>query len=157
MGVQRLEPSLAVGSGHLAGPPLRDQDHRDMAVASAAAAAIGAIDAGQGAIVADGLVLALEAQEGTDAMLGRIPSLSPVVRGAPGDRRGVLVKRPKSRQDRRVDLPVIGPRTIDLAHQAGLAGVAVETGGALVVDRPQTLERCRDRAVFLFGFAPDGP
>ncbi|HRJ63454.1 MAG TPA: UDP-2,3-diacylglucosamine diphosphatase LpxI, partial [Brevundimonas sp.] len=73
----------------------------------------GELDIGQGAVVCDGLVLAVEAQEGTDAMLARVAGLPADLRGSATDRKGVLGKAPKPIQDLRVDMPVIGARTID--------------------------------------------
>jgi DUF1009 family protein len=107
--------------------------------------ALGRLDVGQGAVVCDGLVLALEAIEGTDAMLRRCAELPESLRGRPGSRRGVLLKCAKPGQERRVDLPTIGPRTAELAAAAGLAGIAVEAGAALVLER-EALVQCADAA-----------
>ena len=84
------------------------------------------IDIGQGAVVCAGAVLAVEAQEGTDAMLRRCAELPAALRGSVEVRRGVLAKAPKPIQERRVDLPTIGPETVAAAAAAGLAGVVVE-------------------------------
>jgi len=97
-------------------------------------------------------VLAVEAQEGTDLMLARVAELPARLRGTPEARRGVLVKRPKPIQERRVDLPTIGVRTIDGAARAGLAGVAVEAGGALVVRRDALIEAANRAGLFVYGF-----
>ncbi len=99
------------------------------------ARALGALDIGQGVVVADGLVLAAEAAEGTDAMLMRVAQLPDAIRGAQSRRRGVLVKCAKPTQERRVDLPAIGPDTVAHADKAGLSGIAVEAGGSLIIDR----------------------
>ncbi|MBI1250045.1 MAG: DUF1009 domain-containing protein [Alphaproteobacteria bacterium] len=128
----------------------------DIAKAAHVAAVIGALDIGQGAVVCDGLVLAVEAQEGTDAMLERVASLPETLRGTQTHRRGVLVKRPKPQQERRVDLPVIGVESIVRAAAAGLAGVAVEAGAALIVERARMIERADALGLFVFGFAGDG-
>jgi DUF1009 family protein len=95
----------------------------------------GAEDIGQGAVVCDGLVLAVEAQEGTDAMLARVAGLPADIRGSENARKGVLAKRPKPNQERRVDLPVIGVSTVEGAARAGLAGIVIPAGGALVLGR----------------------
>lgn len=124
----------------------------DMQRAAQIASAIGALDIGQGAVVCAGLVLAVEAQEGTDAMLARVAQLPADLRGAAGARRGVLVKRPKPIQERRIDLPVIGVRTIERAAAAGLAGVAVEAGGALVARRPDVIAAADTAGLFVYGF-----
>jgi DUF1009 family protein len=98
------------------------------------------------------LVLAVEAQEGTDEMLRRVASLPTRLRGAPGARRGVLVKRPKPIQERRIDLPTIGVRTVELAAAAGLAGVAVEAGAALVLCKPAMIAAANAAGLFVYGF-----
>jgi DUF1009 family protein len=128
------------------------RDAADMSKAAKIASAIGAFDIGQGVVVCDGLPLAVEAQEGTDAMLRRVRELPDTVRGNATTRRGVLVKRPKSIQERRVDLPVVGKRTIEGAAAAGLAGVAVEAGGALLVRRAEIVAAANRAGLFLYGF-----
>jgi DUF1009 family protein len=112
---------------------------------------IGRLDVGQGAVVCDGLVLAVEAQEGTDAMLGRVADLPAAIRGRPGDCRGVLAKAPKPIQERRVDLPTIGLGTIHAAARAGLAGVAGEAGRVLVLDRDAVIALADELGLFIFG------
>jgi DUF1009 family protein len=119
---------------------------------------IGALDIGQGAVVCDGLVLAVEAQEGTDAMLRRVAhEISPAVRGAPGAYRGVLAKAPKPIQETRVDLPTIGLATIQRAAAAGLAGIVGEAGRLLVLDREQVIELADDLGLFIHGVEPPAP
>jgi UDP-2,3-diacylglucosamine hydrolase len=127
----------------------------DLAAAARIAAEIGRLDIGQGAVVCDGLVLAVEAQEGTDAMLARVAGLPAEIRGAPGAKRGVLVKRPKPQQERRIDLPTIGLQTIDHAARAGLAGVAFEAGGALILDKAGVAAAADEAGLFVYGFGPD--
>jgi len=126
----------------------------DIEVAARVAAATGALDIGQGCVVCDGLVLAVEAQEGTDAMLRRCASLPEAIRGTPQRRRGVLLKRPKPLQERRIDLPTTGVSTVELAAAAGLAGIAIEAGGALMLNRPGMISAAEAQGLFLFGFAP---
>jgi UDP-2,3-diacylglucosamine hydrolase len=125
----------------------------DIARAMQAARAIGALDIGQGAVACNGVVLALEAQEGTDAVLARVASLPRALRGAPDRPRGVLAKAAKPGQDRRVDLPTIGPRTVQGAVAAGLAGIAGEAGGVLVVERDKTLRLADAAGLFILGVA----
>ena len=115
------------------------------------ARATGALDIGQGAVVCDGLVLAVEAQEGTDAMLRRCAALPAAVRGAPEARRGVLAKAPKPIQERRVDLPTLGVATVEAAAAAGLAGVVVEAGAALVLDRAAVTAAADRLGLFVWG------
>ncbi len=120
----------------------------DIARAVAVTRALGSVDVGQGCVVQQGIVLAVEAIEGTDAMLARAAGLA---RPGPG---GVLVKLVKPGQDRRADLPTIGPRTIDAAHAAGLRGIAFEAGGTLFTDRPGCVQRADEAGLFLLGLQP---
>jgi DUF1009 family protein len=113
------------------------------------ARALGAIDVGQGCVVQQGIVLAVEAAEGTDAMLSRCASLA-----APG-RGGVLVKLVKPGQDRRADLPTVGPETLRGAAGAGLRGVAFEAGGTILAERDATVAVADAAGLFLLGLDPD--
>lgn len=146
---------LRSGSGLLAGPEPDDSMLADMKKAAHIASEIGRLDIGQGCIVCDGLILAVEAQEGTDGMLQRVATLDVAIRGAPEERRGILVKRPKPIQERRIDLPTIGPQTVDNAAKAGLAGIGVEADGALLLDRDEIFRLCKERGIFLYGFPAD--
>ena len=115
----------------------------------AVAQALGAVDVGQGCVVQQGVVLAVEAAEGTDAMLSRCGGLARPGRG------GVLVKLVKPGQDRRADLPTIGPDTIRAAAAAGLRGVAFEAGGTIVADRVAAVAAADAAGLFLLGLEPD--
>lgn len=111
----------------------------------------GELDIGQGAVVCDGLVLAVEAQEGTDAMLARVAGLPADVRGSPSVRKGALGKAPKPIQDLRVDMPVMGSRTIELAAAAGLAGVGGVAGKLILIDHPGIVEAADRLGLFVWG------
>ena len=117
---------------------------RGMAVAKA----IGALDIGQAAVVQQGIVLGVEGIEGTDALIVRAGALQ---REGPG---GVLVKAAKPRQERRIDLPGIGVETVEAVARAGLRGIAVEAGGALVIDRAKVAARADDLGIFVVGTPP---
>jgi DUF1009 family protein len=119
------------------------------------ARAIGGLDIGQGAVVADGLVLAVEAQEGTNAMLERVAGLPAEVRGTPAARRGALGKAPKPIQDRRIDLPTFGLETVERARQAGLAGLAMQAGAALIIDREAVIAAADAAGLFLYAEEPE--
>ena len=106
---------------------------------------LGDLDIGQAAVVQQGLVLGVEAIEGTDALLGRVGDLR---REGPG---GVLVKAKKPNQDDRLDLPSIGAKTVELAHAAGLRGIAVEAGGSLVLDLAALTARADALGLFVIG------
>ncbi|MEL6325153.1 MAG: UDP-2,3-diacylglucosamine diphosphatase LpxI, partial [Pseudomonadota bacterium] len=132
VGPEGVSSSFLAPSGVMVGLDLADQVRADFVKAYEIAGLIGGADIGQGVVVCQGVVLAVEAQEGTDAMLERVATLPLAVRGAPDRRRGVLVKRARPQQDRRMDLPAIGPETLKNAAAAGLLGVGVEAGAALI-------------------------
>ncbi len=111
----------------------------------------GELDIGQGAVVCDGLVLAVEAQEGTDEMLRRVAGLPADLRGSPGFARGALGKAPKPIQDLRVDMPVIGPMTVELAAAAGLAGIGGFEGRLIVIDHEGLVEAADRLGLFVWG------
>lgn len=125
-----------------------EADRADAARAAAILAHLGAADVGQAAVVAGGLCLGVETIQGTDAMLGFVARTDPRHRG---QARGVLVKAPKAGQDWRVDLPAIGPDTVSAAAEAGLAGIAVQAGGVLILDREATIARADAAGLFLWG------
>ncbi|MDR6625436.1 UDP-2,3-diacylglucosamine diphosphatase [Caulobacter segnis] len=117
---------------------------------------IGRLDVGQGAVVCDGLVLAVEAQEGTDAMLRRVADLPQAIRGSAEHPRGVLAKAPKPIQETKVDMPTIGVATLHRAARAGLAGVVGEAGRVLVVDRDAVIAAADELGLFVLGVDPRG-
>lgn len=155
VGADEIASELAAREGLVGAIGPDDQGRMDALKALQIAAVIGAEDIGQGAVVADGLVLAVEAQEGTDAMLMRVAGLPQAVRGAGAAPRGVLAKRPKPGQERRVDLPVIGVSTVEGAARAGLAGIAVPVGGALVLGRDAVAAAADAAGLFVWGVSPE--
>lgn len=114
----------------------------------------GELDIGQGAVVCEGLVLAVEAQEGTDAMLARVAALPADLRGSAADRKGALGKAPKPIQDLRVDMPVMGSRTVELAAAAGLAGIGGVAGKLILIDHAAIVEAADRLGLFVWGEAP---
>lgn len=155
IGSEQAHAALLAPAGLIAGAAPTEDSIADMAAAARVAAASGALDIGQACVVCDGLVLAVEAQEGTDEMLRRCALLPEAIRGTASARRGVLVKRPKPVQERRIDLPTTGVSTVELAAAAGLAGIGVEAGGALMLNRPAMEARARELGLFLYGFSPE--
>lgn len=152
LGVEQVMAELLAPAGIWGAVAPNERHRRDIAKAARVAAASGAFDIGQGVVVCDGLVLAVEAQEGTDAMLRRVAELPETVRGTAQARRGVLLKRPKPIQERRIDLPTLGVRTIEGAAAAGLAGIAVEAQGALAVRRADIVTAADRAGLFVYGF-----
>jgi DUF1009 family protein len=155
VGAHDIASDILVREGVLASRTPNERDRKDIARALALLAATGPFDVGQAAVVAEGLVLAVEAAEGTDLMLSRIAELRRQGRIPTPSGSGVLVKSPKPGQDRRLDLPSIGPQTIDGLAAAGLAGVAV-LAGATIAAEPERLVQAADRAgVFVVGVRED--
>lgn len=122
-----------------------DRARADIAYGLRVVQALGDLDIGQAAVVQQGIVLGVEAIEGTDALLERV---GPLRREGPG---GVLVKARKPNQDLAVDMPSIGPRTIEMAHRAGLRGVAVEAGGSLVLGLELVIDKADRLGLFVIG------
>jgi DUF1009 family protein len=110
---------------------------------------------GQAAIVADNHVLAVEAAEGTDHMLARVAELRQLRRVATPLGVGVLVKAPKPGQDRRFDLPAIGLRTVENVARAGLAGLAVAAGSAIIAEASAVVAAADRAKIFLAGVRED--
>jgi len=143
-GVGQAAVSLRLGPGPL-GAVAPDESHaQDIRTALEAAREVGRTDVAQGAVARGGAVVAREDADGTDAMLARLPH-------APAERRGVLAKLPKPAQDRRVDLPTIGVRTIERAAAAGLAGIVGAADGLLVVDRTAVRAAADRLGLFVLG------
>lgn len=155
LGAEEVYTDLLCPEGVLTDIAPDAQALEDLAKGADIAGLIGARDIGQGCVVCNGLVLAVEAQEGTDRMLARITDLDVSFRGTPQARRGVLVKRAKPGQERRVDLPVIGPDTIAGASAAGLAGIGLEAGGSLIIDRETTVRAANEAGIFITGLSGD--
>lgn len=113
------------------------------------AKALGEVDVGQGVVVQQGIVLAVEAVEGTDGMLSRVPDARLRVDGLKAG--GVLIKAAKPQQDRRVDLPTIGLETVKKAQAAGLAGIALEAGQCLILDQGRIVALADKLGIFIYG------
>lgn len=156
VGVADVAASLLATPGLMAGRPLDGDMETDMRLAWQAVRRLGELDIGQAAVAVGGRVIALEGAEGTDAMLERCAGLRANRRVRAKGMAGVLVKAAKPGQDLRVDLPTIGPRTIALAREAGLTGIAVEVGRSLIADRRATLDAVVANGLFLYGLTrPD--
>ena len=156
VGAHEVLSALLIESGPLGAFSPDEEAMADITKAREVVEALGSLDVGQGAVVARGLVLAVEAAEGTDAMLERVAGLRPELRGTPEARVGVLLKFPKPMQERRIDLPTIGQKTLRGIAQAGLKGVAVAAGGALVIDREAVARLADELGVFVVGISGGG-
>jgi DUF1009 family protein len=147
VGAADVAPELLMPEGPIGRLAPSARDFGDIAVGLPAAKAHGRADLGQAVIVVDGVVVAHEGPDGTDAMIARFGDARPLL----DEPSGVLVKCAKPDQDRRLDLPAIGPATVLAAARAGLAGIAVETGSALIADRTLTTEVADTRGIFVAG------
>lgn len=150
-GAHEVAPSLLLPEGVLGTHAPGAQAQRDIAIGLSIVQTLGPFDVGQGVIVVDGLVATVEAAEGTDLMLARYGELRRSGRLRFPARRGVLVKAPKPGQDRRVDLPSLGPATVARAAEAGLAGIAFEAGGAIVPDAAALVAAADASGLFVVG------
>jgi DUF1009 family protein len=150
-GAHEIAPSLVAPSGPLGSIAPLAEAEADIARGFALLAALAPFDVGQSAVVARGHVLAVEAAEGTDPMLKRCAELKQW--GGRG-RAGVLVKAPKQGQEMRVDMPVIGPRTVELVAAAGLAGIAVASGKVMIVEQAEMIALAERLGIFVFGTDP---
>ena len=152
-GAAAVAPDLVPGPGVLCGAPT-EADRADAARAAEIVLDLGRLDIGQGAAVAQGLCLAVETLPGTDAMLGFVANHAGGLRPDPRGGRGTFYKAPKPGQDRRIDLPTIGVRTVQNAARAGLAGIAWEAGGVILLDRAAMVAEAEALGLFLWAREP---
>lgn len=151
VGAHEVAPRLLLPQGVLGAFAPSERDEADIARGLALIRTLGPFDVGQGVIVVNGLVAAVEAAEGTDQMLARYGEMRRSGRLRFPVRHGVLVKAPKPGQDRRVDLPSLGPATVERAAEAGLAGIAFEAGGAIVPDAEALVAAADAAGLFVAG------
>src|SRR6185312_11134994 len=149
LGVAEAAPGLVAGEGPLGRLKPNDDERADIARAVAIVHALGALDVGQAAVVCEGLALAVEAAEGTDQMIARVGTLRESLRGTAEKKRGVLVKALKPTQDAKTDMPVIGKETVRRAAGVGLAGIALEAGKSLIVDKRAVREEADRLGLFV--------
>jgi UDP-2,3-diacylglucosamine hydrolase len=153
VGIKDVAPDLLMPQGCLTRASVDDHAAADIATGRDVLRALGPFDIGQAAVVIDGHVVGVEDIEGTDGLLARVARLRAEGRIRARPARGVLVKAPKSGQDLRFDLPTLGPRTIEGAAAAGLAGIAIVAGNTIVAE-PQAMIEVADRAgLFVTGLS----
>lgn len=149
VGAHEVAPLLVADVGQLGRVrPTASQSH-DVAKGFEAARVLGTLDIGQAVIALTGRVVGVEGVEGTDELIARIADLKSRGRLKWSGREGVLVKAAKPQQDLRVDMPTIGPKTVEAVAAAGLAGIAVESGRVMIVDRAETITVADRHKVFL--------
>jgi DUF1009 family protein len=145
VGIRDVAPDLLMPEGCLTRAEPDENAAADIARGREVLYALSPFDVGQAAVVIDGHVVGVEDIEGTDGLLARVARLRIEGRIRARAARGVLVKAPKSGQDLRFDLPTIGPKTVEGAAEAQLAGVASVAGNTIVVE-PQTMIEAADAA-----------
>ena len=149
IGAHEVFADLLTPEGRLGRVTADDTAMKDVARGLDVAAILGRADVGQSVVVQQGLVLGVEAIEGTDALIARTADLRREGAG------GVLVKTAKPQQDSRFDLPTIGPDTIRAAAKAGLRGIAVEAGRSLFLERDSALKLADELGIFVLGVKPE--
>lgn len=152
LGAHEVAPEILVPLGSLGKIQPSADDLVDIERGLACLKTIGPFDVGQAVVVAKQHIVAVEAVEGTDQMLARVAELRTTNRLRTPAGTGVLVKAPKAGQDRRFDLPSIGPRTIDGTAAAGLSGIAVIAGGTIVAEPQIVVQRADQAKIFVAGF-----
>jgi DUF1009 family protein len=150
IGVQEVFTDLLAPAGQLGRVAIDDDAQKDIERGIKITQALGPLDVGQSVIVQQGIVLGVEAIEGTDALIARAGTLR---RQGVG---GVLVKTAKPQQDNRFDLPTIGPDTVAAVAKAGLRGIAIEAGRSLLIEREKAIALADDAGIFVVGLAPTG-
>ena len=150
-----LGQDLTVRAGAVGSISPSENHMVDARRASAIVEVLGPLDVGQAAVVAEGICLGVEAVEGTDLLLKHVAELPPERRAAAPPPSGVLFKGPKPGQDMRMDMPMIGPSTVDGAAAAGLSGIVVAAGQTAVADIPAVRARADHHKIFVYGATPD--
>jgi DUF1009 family protein len=151
VGIRDVAPDLLMPEGCITRVAPDEGAAADIARGREVLRALSPFDIGQAAVVIDGHVVGVEDIEGTDGLLARVARLRTEGRIRAKAARGVLVKAPKSGQDLRFDLPTVGPRTIEGAAKAQLAGIAIVAGNTIVVE-PQAMIEAADAArLFMTG------
>ena len=148
LGVEDVLADLVAEEGPLAARSPSIEHDQDIDVGIAAALELGRVDVGQAVVVQQGVVLGVEAAEGTDALIQRCGGLRMKGRG------GVLVKLKKPGQERRADMPAIGVATIHAAAAAGLAGIAIGAGASLIIGRAKVAAAADEAELFVYGLPP---
>ena len=151
---ESVAPGILVQAGLMGCVACPPDTAPDLTHAKDLLSALSPFDVGQGCVVFGGQVLAIEGPEGTDQMLKRVAQLRRRFWFShPREKGGLLVKAPKRQQERRVDLPAIGPRTCLNAARAGLSSICVAAGEVIIVDRPATIAAADRHGIALFGFS----
>ena len=152
VGIKDVAPDLLMPEGCLTRRRPDEDAAADIVKGRDVLRALGPFDIGQATVVIDGHVVGVEDIEGTDGLLARVARLRAEGRIRARSARGVLVKAPKSGQDLRFDLPTLGPRSVEGAAAAGLAGIAIVAGNTVVVEPQSMIEAADAAGLFVIGF-----
>jgi len=152
IGAHEIMPELLTKPGIVCGGKIPQKARENIAHGINACKKLGELDIGQASIAVSGRVVALEGIEGTDAMIERVTDLRIKGKLREKGRNGVLVKSVKPNQDMRVDLPAIGPQTIQQVAEAGLRGIAIEAGHSIILEPEETLASANAKDIFIYGF-----
>ncbi|SEK93129.1 hypothetical protein SAMN05421666_3107 [Roseovarius nanhaiticus] len=150
LGAHELLPGLTVEPGLAVGPAPSKAELADAARAAHILSEISPLDIGQGCAVAGGQCLGIETVQGTDAILAYVAQTPIALRRG---QRGVYVKGPKRGQDLRIDMPTVGPSTVDAVADAGLAGLVLAAGAVVILERETALRRAQERGIFVISQA----
>ena len=148
-GIHEVMPDILIKEGVLTKKKPSKEHLLDIKRGVEAAFELGRLDMGQAVVVQHGLVLGVEGIEGTDELIRRCKDYRRKGGG------GVLVKLRKPQQDMRIDLPTIGPRSIERAHESGLEGIVVHAGNGLIVDEKETIALADKYKMFIVGATPN--
>jgi UDP-2,3-diacylglucosamine hydrolase len=143
---ESIMPELLAPSGVIGKKKPSKKDENDIDIGKKVLIKLGDMDIGQSVIVENGLVLGIEAAEGTDQLIKRCADLK-----KEKERLGVLVKMKKTTQEKRIDLPAIGINTIENAYNAGLKGIAIKAGSSLIIDIKKVITTANEYGIFLIG------
>ncbi|MBF0444211.1 MAG: UDP-2,3-diacylglucosamine diphosphatase LpxI [Magnetococcales bacterium] len=145
-------PELLIPNGALSVGIPDSEQWKDIRFGWQAAKELGRLDIGQGVVVKGGVVVSVEAMEGTDAMINRTgPLITGSNTGWANKGSAVLVKTAKPQQDNRLDLPTIGPRTIENLHKAGIDVLAVEANATMILEPETTVNLADKYNIILIG------
>lgn len=147
--VADIAPQLLAPWGFLTRKKPNDMQRDDIRLGFELLGTIARFDVGQAVVVGNGRVAAVEGAEGTDAMIDRVKDIQVRRRVTWKERTGTLVKATKLDQDLRVDLPVIGPETVERCADAGLGGIAVETGRVVIASLAECISRAEQLGIFI--------
>jgi len=153
IGVHEIAPELLAPEGVWGGRSISAQARADAEKGASLIGALSPFDVGQGVVIANGRIVAIEAAEGTDSMLNRVAEMRASRRLRFRGKVGILVKAPKANQDLRLDMPAVGVGTIEGAKRAELEGIVLAAGRVLIADRDEMLAAAERAGLFVMGAA----